>query len=82
MSKSLRLFFIIIFLGLPLWWGINVFAQKLEDFFYTNVAAQEEEVFNQKRRDRKGSFPKKHSGEITHSKHHKINDRFACYAEL
>jgi len=47
MSKSLRLFFIIIFLGLPLWWGINVFAQKLEDFFYTNVAAQEEEVLNQ-----------------------------------
>src|SRR3989344_342028 len=46
MSKSLRLFFIIIFLGLPLWWGINVFAQKLEDFFYTKVAAQEE-VLNQ-----------------------------------
>jgi D-alanyl-D-alanine carboxypeptidase (penicillin-binding protein 5/6) len=34
MTKNLKLFFIVILVSLPFWWGVNIFQKNLEDFFY------------------------------------------------
>ncbi len=34
MAKNLKIFLITLLLGLPFWWGINVFQAKLENFLY------------------------------------------------
>ena len=33
-SKNIKIFLITLFVSFPFWWGMNVFQEKMEDFFY------------------------------------------------
>jgi len=45
MSKSLKYFLITLILSFPFWLGVNVLAEKTEDFFYWQELANHPEVF-------------------------------------
>jgi len=40
MSKNIKIFLTTLFISFPFWWGINVFQDKMEDFFYWSEIAQ------------------------------------------
>lgn len=46
MNKRLKLFLIAFILSLPFWWGINVLAENLEDFWFCQKLVKDPQIFS------------------------------------
>jgi len=46
MSKNFKIFLVVLILSLPFWWGINIFEEKLENFFYWHELNKNTQIFN------------------------------------
>jgi len=44
-KKNLKVLFIALILGLPFWWGVNVLADNLENFYFARLASGNSEIF-------------------------------------
>jgi D-alanyl-D-alanine carboxypeptidase len=44
-TRNLKLFLIAVLLSLPFWWGLNIFQQGLEDFFYVKEIEKNPPLF-------------------------------------
>ena len=44
MTKRVKFFLIAFFVSLPFWWGINIFQENLEKFFYAQISKPFEEM--------------------------------------
>ena len=44
-KKNLKVLFIILIMSIPFWWGMNVFANNLESFYFARMANGTSEIF-------------------------------------
>ncbi len=44
-KNNLKVLFIVLIIGMPFWWGMNVFADNLENFYFARMASGNAEIF-------------------------------------